>query len=410
MFKFIFLKINIMLAFHAVFGVCFATFVGIYFYGDKMASLPLTPLPTAKQLSTRWQGAFHTIDNNNKLEYFSLFTPQMNNERPKTAVVIFNGRGTGYGPCRVQKEEIQSVFIAHPIEDIQLLCISLPGTGASDPLNLHKTSTKALLNSVSDATLQILREKSIKHAYALGISSGTEFAFNFAQTAMLKYRMGSDIKAVRIKGVVAISPQPFPSNSYAPIEVKEVSKEVGGRSEPHKKLIQSQSEQNFVGAMIKIYTVVNKALVYFQRRGESEDAMFFEKQMKYIAGLTMTDEDIAVVREDLSRVDFHYLHSRWFYAPKVKGYDALHVEETLTNYNFFNNEKDDVPVHVYSGEKDERTGRSGVAFLMKTIKHASLYHFKGGYFEYPLGDALQNIIRTNFGIENRDYNERARAQ
>jgi len=104
--------------------------------------------------------------------------------------------------------------------------------------------------------------------------------------------------------------------------------------------------------------------------------------------------------------DKFYHHSAVVYSPKVKGFHTFEEKvEDFTEYAYFNSRKD-VPVHVYVGKFDERTGRRGIAFLMNTIKHAKLYEFKGGYFEQPLAESIQSILADVFKLDNEDFNTR----
>jgi len=275
-----------MLLVHSAIVGIVALFAGVIIFGNQQVFKPRKTLQTPKDLSSKHGGVYHQVDENNRLEYFNLFTQQKNANRPKTAIVVFNGRGTGLGVCRREMESIQSVFMGHPIEDVQLVCVSLPGTGGSDPLGAGEIPTERLIGRMTVEVSKLIQEKGILRVYALGIGYGAEFAANFAQRVLkAETDLGGTIK---MKGMVLTSPQPFPSESY----------DIFGNG---------HNQNGLMKIMVKVFNTLNKSVIYYRGHymgeGTNEDLDFFENnQLKYVKK-TVEEKDIEIVREDLTRIN-----------------------------------------------------------------------------------------------------------
>ena len=122
------------------------------------------PLPSDEELQQIDGAYFKRPSDGKRMEYFSL-----NGGVGKNAVIIFHGSmGTGYCWSHWRTEQILSLLQKH---NTQLICPSMPGHGASEPMRLE--NAKQILDNVSNDMIALLDELKVKQVSVGGISYGT---------------------------------------------------------------------------------------------------------------------------------------------------------------------------------------------------------------------------------------------
>ena len=338
------------------------------------------PLPNDSQLSLIGGKYFVRNSDGKKTEYF-VVNPNCQSQR--AMILIHGSAGTGWLWANWERNEIDQILHKY---NIKLICPSLPGHGASEPLasnnNDNIEDPIVGINIIASDLTQLLENENINEIYCMGISYGSEIAFYLAKQLLLNNNSTTNSK-ITVKGISSLCGAAWATKTFDPTV---------GRELP---LLWRLLVPLFYSKITLIPSVLWLFAPFMKNSNENLEAMkkqFLNSETtKELISKTGGDSNIVNnLCKDLLRTSEYFFHG--LIIPTLYFTNGSH--DFITDYSSFNQYHGDIKIHFHYGDNDTDVSIQARNYTIKQIKYSKYFEFEGTHMHVPLKQAIQSMLET----------------